>query len=514
MRHTCVISVANNYLRVYDYAEEFVDRVLKPFCRMYLSKTGMVPAKHNPRLQVMAVTHRFMRFNHDQSEIRFTSSLLEELKTFIGSRGYAPKRILQVVEPEIIPMPATINFKPGIGTPKDDQLDWLKYIMEPGPLKLNNAATGVGKTFMSIWTAVQLQQRVVIIANARFLPVWKVECGNLLDIAPEDYVETDVGGLDNFLAALKKGVVNPKIVVISLTKIDIMLKKSKADPLAPDLDDFYREYRPGLRVYDEAHESIHQLYLSMMFGNIRKTIANTATVRAEDPMTNKIYGYLYPKECRLKETEYSAHMHVKALFYRIDTSKHRIRSMARGVYNDTVFEASVMDNHKLQPQYIEMMYKFFDDYYYHRRRPGTKCLFFFTKVETCKIMVAALLKRYPDLDAISFTGEQGGKAETKDEYRKHEVVFSTPGSCGTGKDIPGLITCISFHNVKSLQRNYQMRGRIRPIKQTEHPDLERIYGYTVCVNEKKHKEYHKYRKELFEESSLSYQSVDSGFTLA
>lgn len=511
MRHTCVISVANSYLRVFDYPVEFVDRILKPFCRIHLSKSGMVPCKHNPRVQIMAVTHRFMRFNHDQTEIRFTSSLLEEFKTFIESRGYHQKRISIVQEPEIIPMPVDINFKPGIGTPKEDQHDWLNYIQSPGHIKLNNAATGVGKTFMAIWIAVQMKQRVVVIANARFLPIWKVECGNLLDLQPGDYVETEIGGLSDFLDALKKGEVNPKIVVISLTKIDIMLKKSKDDPLLPDLDDLYRELRPGLRVYDEAHESIHQVYLSMMFGNIQKTIANTATVKAEDAMTNKVYKWLYPPEHRLRDTVYSAHMHIKALFYRINTRNHRIRYQSRGLYNDMTFEASVMDNKKLQPQYIEMAIKYFEDYYYHRRRPDTKCLFFFNKKETCRIMANAFKARYPDLDVISFTGDEGGKAETKEEYRKHEFVITTPGSCGTGKDIPGLITCISFHNVKSLQRNYQMRGRIRPIKQTENPDLERIFGYTVCRDVDKQLEYHRYRKELFEASSLSYQNIDSGF---
>jgi len=326
-------------------------------------------------------------------------------------------------------------------------------------------------------------------------------------------MEVEIGGLDVFLDALKKKLINPKIVVFSLTKADIMLKKNKEDPLHPDLDDLFRELRPGLRIYDEAHESIHQVYMSMMFGNIVKTIANTATIRAEDAITNKIYEYLFPKQYPLKETEYSAHMHVKALHYRIDMRKNRIQTVSRGVYNDITFEASIMDNKKLRPQYIEMAIKQFEEYYYHRRRPGTKCLFFFTKKETCKMMAAAFKMKYPDLDVISFTGDQGGKAETKEDYRKHEFVISTPGSCGTGKDIPGLITCISFHNVKSNQRNYQMRGRIRPIKQSEHPDLERIFCYSVCLDIAKHKEYSKYRKELFFDSSLSYKHIDTGFFL-
>lgn len=890
MRHTCTIAVANNYLRIYDYPEEFTKRILLPFCRTYLALVGQVPHKDNPRIQVMAVTHRFARFNHDQTELRITSSLLEELKQFITSRGYAEKRINIINEPEIIPYPIDLKFKEGIGTPLEKQIEWLEYLNGPGHIKLNNMPTGDGKsqtlnslikipngwkrmgdmkvgdkviardgtttrvtgvfpqgktkvyrvhfvdgryvdcnpehlwkvhdhgdcrkidnglehpwkikttqeikeklennrhtrpyiplclseqnedkhftihpyvmgvllgdggmsggsvtitkpyqqlfdkvqsllpeyvickwrdvktfilkwrdkykqqvvelrpdlfvkgsyknpikdeliklnlmgkrswekwipeeyfngsteqrwqllqglmdtdgcvglsmgrdgvkqskngtpsfsssseqlakgvqrlvwslggicklstrvphytykgerltgrtdyrlfirmpepekiftldhkkeranktqysdvlklkikhieereeeetqcisvehpehlyvtdnyvvthnTFCSFRTAVNLGCRIVVIANARFLPIWRVECGNLLDIKPEDYIETDVGGLDDFLDALKKGIINPKITVISLTKIGILLKKNKDDPTHPDLDDVFRELRPGLRIYDEAHESIHQVYMSMMFGNIPLTIANTATIKAEDSFTNKIYEYLYPKQYRLKDTEYRAHMHVKALNFRIDMRKHRIQTISRGVYNDITFEASIMNNKKLRPQYIAMAIKMFEDYYYHRREEGTKCLFFFVKKETCKIMAEAFKKKYPDLDVISFTGDQGMKAETKEEYRKHEFVISTPGSCGTGKDIKGLITCISFHNVKSNQRNYQMRGRIRPIKKGEWDHIERIFGYTVCRDIDKHRSYHKYRRELFEDSSLSYQIVDTGFFL-
>jgi len=511
VRYKCTISVANSYLRIHGYAEEFARKILLPFCHHHLFKFGMIPSESNPMIQTYGVTHRFARFNKDKTELRITSTLLPDLKNFITQRGYSDNDILIDDEPLIEPIKVELKFKVGFDQPnKPEQYDWMPYLTDDGPLKLNNAATGVGKGWLDLYAAVAAGERVVIIGNARFLPIWNVECGKFLDLQPKDYHVADAGGLDVLMDQLKSGVINPKILVISLSKIDVMVRKSRLDETYPTLDDVYKLFRPGLRIYDEVHESIHQVYLSLMFGNIKKTIGNTATFKAEDPFTNKIYKYLFPESVRLKDTVYTAHMHIKAIHYRINTRQNKIRTTARGVYNDTTFEASIMDNKKLRPHYIELMLWCFREYYLNRRKPESKCLFFFTKVETCKFMVEELKKRYPELDAISFTGEQGGKADTKDEYRKHEIVFSTPGSCGTGKDIPGLITCISFHNVKSVQRNYQMRGRVRENKNPLHNGVDLIFGYTVCDDVDKHVSYHHYRKELFEESSLSYQNVDSG----
>lgn len=511
MLFKCTINVANSYLRIHGYAEEFARKVLLPFCQSNLFKYGMVSDPKIPSIQTYAVTHRFARFNYDKTELRITSSLLEELKQFIKGRGYNLADISIVDEPIIEPIKANLQFKPEFSQPnKPEQHDWMPYLIDEHPIKLNNAATGVGKGWLDLYAAVMSGDRVIIIANARFLPIWVIECAKFLQLETKDFHLADAGGLDVLHRQLKEGIINPKILVISLTKIDAFLKKSRVEPNAPDLEDIYKLYRPGLRIYDEVHESIHQVYLSMMFGNIKKTIGNTATIKAEDPFTNKVYRYLFPPEVRLKETVYTAHMHIKAIHYRINTRQNKIRTTSRGVYNDTTFEASIMDNKKLRPHYVELMLWCFREYYLNRRKLETKCLFFFTKVETCKFMIEELKKRYPDLDAISFTGEQGMKADTKEEYRKHEIVFSTPGSCGTGKDIPGLITCISFHNVRSVQRNYQMRGRVRENKNPLHAGLDLIFGYTVCDEIDKHVSYHHYRKELFEPSSLSYQNVDSG----
>ena len=56
-----------------------------------------------------------------------------------------------------------------------------------------------------------------------------------------------------------------------------------------------------------------------------------------------------------------------------------------------------------------------------------------------------------------------------------------------------------------------MRGRVRENKNPLHKDIELLFGYTTCMDVQKHVEYHRYRRELFEGSALSYQNVNTGF---
>ncbi len=94
MRYKCTISVANSYLRIHGYAEEFARKILLPFCHHHLFKFGMIPSESNPMIQTYGVTHRFARFNKDKTELRITSTLLPDLKNFITQRGYSDNDIL------------------------------------------------------------------------------------------------------------------------------------------------------------------------------------------------------------------------------------------------------------------------------------------------------------------------------------------------------------------------------------------------------------------------------------
>lgn len=136
-------------------------------------------------------------------------------------------------------------------------------------------------------------------------------------------------------------------------------------------------------------------------------------------------------------------------------------------------------------------------------------MWFFATIELCELFLKRLLVDYPELDAIVFTGEQSSKKETKTAYREHQVVITTPGSCGTGKDIPQLYIVFSPISVSSSQRNDQMVGRTRPIDKWW-PDLDPIFLYFVCPDIPKQVEYHRKRRIIFDKKMKNFTLIDSG----
>jgi hypothetical protein len=159
--------------------------------------------------------------------------------------------------------------------------------------------------------------------------------------------------------------------------------------------------------------------------------------------------------------------------------------------------------------------KAYEDYYLDVREPGTKCLFFFSKVNMCDVMLSMFQKDYPGEDFVTFHGEDTkGKNADKLKYLKHENVITTPGSCGTGKDIDGLVTVICFHTVSSIQRNKQMIGRLRDkVLKMFDGRVRPRFVFAVCISQPKHKEYYQKRKVAFEPKKHSFKTIDSNCAL-
>jgi hypothetical protein len=426
---------------------------------------------------------------------------------FAQQQNYHQKRIKIVDLPELSGVACHFEFNEGWGKPREHQVSWLKYQLEPGALKINNMSPGQGKTFCALSLMIAMGVRTVITIAPRYIPVWIKALGDIVNLQPRDVILIE-GDLIEAAQHIRDGIINPKVIILPLTKLEVFLRKTEETPCGVDLDDIYKWMGAGLRIQDEAHEAIHQVYLSMLYGNFKKTLALSGTLESDDPFTNKIYKLLYPKQFYLQATEYKKYLNIIAYHYYMDTYKHKLKTQSFGGYSDTAYEKSILKSNKLFEFYYQLTKKAFDDYYIKRRREKSKCLIFFSKVDMCERMQARFKRDYPDMDIISFTGTETKKAATKDKYLKHEIVISTPGSCGTGKDIKGLITCICMHTVSSMQRNDQILMRLRELFDI-FPDMDPLFVYGVNWSIAKHRDYHYKRKELFEPKSKGQYLINS-----
>lgn len=510
MRRTLVVHKASTYVRLTGYKPELVKQVLLPFCKRNFFRVQKVPGDGGPNSFKWEVSHVFARFNEDKTELRFNAEKLPELLKLMHENGYNESRILIQDEKVIKAMPANLKMKnPDIKPRNEMQVDYTQFMQGPSRLVVNNMSTGTGKTFCAIWTAVQLGKRVLITVLPRYVDIWVKAFGEFLDIHPTDIMVADTYGIEKLHETMKTGLVNPSIIILPLTKIDVYIKRMKDDPELPHLDEVFNDLGCGVRVIDEAHESIYSVYMSLMFGNHEKTIALSATLKGDDEFINSIYNQIFPMSAYLRPPEYTKYIHVIAYSHRMDVNRYKINAKGFGGYSHVKFEQGVMKRSNVWEEYYQMLKQAFVEYYLDTYREGQKAMWFFATIEMCELFLKRLKKDYPDLDAITFTAEQSSKKETKSAYREHQVVITTPGSCGTGKDIPQLYIVFSPISVSSSQRNDQMVGRTRPIDKWW-PDLDPIFMYFVCPDIAKQVDYHKKRKEIFNKKMKRFSMIDSG----
>ena len=131
MRQTVCVSKAHNYIVVSDYHSDFKSKVVDPFCRRHLYKTERVPIPGTRDTQYR-ISHKFIRYNADKTEFRICRSLLKPLIDFAQQQNYHQKRIKIVDLPELSGVACHFEFNEGWGKPREHQVSWLKYQLEPG----------------------------------------------------------------------------------------------------------------------------------------------------------------------------------------------------------------------------------------------------------------------------------------------------------------------------------------------------------------------------------------------
>lgn len=505
MRSTVTVWKGGTYLRITDYKAPFVQDVIMPFCRRRLYRLGQVPIP-GTRQKRTVVTHSFARLNNDRSEFRISAGLLDDFIQFMEGVGYKQSRVKIEDEPVIKGKDVEFKWKEGWGAPRPHQEDWCEYQLADGPVKVNNAQTGDGKTFMATHTMVNTNKRTLITCLPRYVSIWFESLGQSVELEPEDIMLVGNGKIEEAAETIKEGKADPKIIILPLTRYDTYLKREREEDI-PCLDDVFSDMEIGLRIMDEAHEDIYRVYMSMLFGNFEKTIALSATLKADDPFVNDIYRYVYPPAMRLKEPEYKKFIDVVAYHHYIDMQKYRINTKGFGGYSHVKYEQAILKSPKLYSQYLDLCKQAFEEFYVNDHKEGQKCLWFFSTVEMATRMKEDFEEAYPDMDIWKFTNTESKNKETEMSYMEHQVVFTTPQSCGTGKDIPDLAVAFSPYACSSRQRNDQMLGRTRPLK--NYPGDSPKFVYFVCSSIPKQKEYHQKRKQLFAVKSKSHRNINS-----
>lgn len=503
---------ANTYVRLFNY-NGIVENAIRKYCINNLAEWTKVPGDTWGSSK-MVISHVFATFSPDKKEFRIGKHFYEPLLAYLEKNTVDTSNITLKKLEESTGKDVVFNTKKGIvlkprNEMQEEYLDW--FLREDKPLVVLNIPTGGGKTVVAIMGFIKLGKRVIITILPRYVPIWNKAFRELLNLKAENILNVSDCDINDLYSKLDdKEYDKVKIVFFQLTRITTYVKRMREEPDSiPHLDDFYKKLNCGVRIIDEAHESIYSVYSSLLYGNIKKNAALSATLRGDDDFINKIYKGTFPDEAYLKPPVYEKYIHVVAYRHRLNNERYRINTKGFGGYSHVLLEKGILRNPKIFENYYQVCKRAFDEFYMNEYRDGQKACWFFATKNFCRKFEARLKRDYPGLDAYTFTGDESRQKDKADEYLKHRVLITTPGSCSTGKDIPKLFIVFACVAISSSQRNDQMQGRTRPID-AWWPDLDPIFLYFVCDDIPKHLEYHKKRRQVLAKKTKKFSVVESG----
>jgi hypothetical protein len=313
-------------------------------------------------------------------------------------------------------------------------------------------------TVSTIWALQRLHRRAMITMTSR-LEQWVKEIVAYTTLEEDDiYVIQGVGSLTKLFTLIDQDL-KPKIILSSTKTIQLYLQYGPTYQHLPHPTEMCEKLGIGICAIDEAHEWFYTNFLIGMLLNPAIFIPITATFAANEPFTKKVFDQFFPKNIQFTGGEYEKYVEVYAYEYRSGgfLIKPYTYSGPRG-YSSQIFEKWLMGRGRkfLDPLIQDAIIPIVREHYINLAEEGEKFLFLCSSKALCDHLEGVFRRVFKDKTVSVF---YSGMPTTVLE--RYDMILSTPGSAGTGRDVKKLRTCFVFESVESETRNLQFIGRLR-----------------------------------------------------
>lgn len=387
---------------------------------------------------------------------------------------------------------------------RPEQEEAVDFIVQNGSSDLNSplllAAMGRGKTLMSMAAVAKLGQRFAIVVLGGYTDKWVGDITKNLDLDKKQIaVIQGSDALQRCSHYPGSEIPTPPAFVISISTIQKWHKLYEQDPNHPKLDaygckpyEFFQHLKIGTVVYDEAHQHPYGVYRCFAYMHVKKAIALTATMKAKNPILQKVQSIMFPLQARYDAIKMGKYITSWQCAYQIpnfESSRLRTTEWGSNTYSHTAFEKSILHNKRFRSQYLSMLMDLIQTTYVEDYIQGDKLLVFVATANMAEVVMHAIKQRWPKYDTRTYL--------EKDPYENvidPDIRVSTVIGAGTAIDIPNLRRAILTIAVDSPNANLQALGRLRELK-----DRDVHYYWLTCSSIPKHQEYANSKVELFEE---------------
>ena len=446
----------------------------------------------------------------DRTEYRFHINQLPEFQLHLRLDHIREDQVEYFHEPLDEPKIVDIPLRDDVHTPRPAQELAVDYILAPEPkLKLVSMQTGQGKSFVAMIATARLRYMPVYMVKPGYIDKWILDLRKTYKLELKDLmVIRGTESLQQLLELAVADAIPSKIILVSNRTFQIWIKlyeKLGEGTLqigyACRPDEFFKLLKAGIRIVDEVHQDFHLNFKIDLYTNVQKSLAMSATLKADDAFLNRMYEIAYPMATRFEGDAYIKYISATALLYRFEKPELvKSENWRQKTYSHHVFEESIMRHKEVLKNYIDMIKTVVDMELVYDHVDGEKMLIYVASVEFATELVRRLQIAYPQFKIRRYCGTAGDPYE---DLMTADCSVSTLGSAGTNVDIPGL-KCVFLSNaVNSTQSNVQGFGRLR-----NNLAPGRVPRFVWATNEdtRKQIEYHDRKMVILKDLALSLNS--------
>lgn len=386
---------------------------------------------------------------------------LQRFCEYLRSQGC----VYKLLEKEaVIGAPASFLMLRHVQYKNEKQKNAVDYLTDEksGPVRGLGLQTGLGKTVSFIWALQKLGTRSLITMTSR-LEQWISEIDKYTNLTESDlYLVQGQGSLSKLFSQIDQEL-NPKIILASTQTIKRYIGYDENYQHLPHFSEICEKLNVGVIGTDEYHEHFYTNFLIGIMANPKVFIPITATFTVNDKFVKDIFDQFIPKKIQFAGGEYERYVNVTS--YRYDGGRYFLKPhhySRAGNYSQVKFEDYLLSKKGLP--FLDQLIKeaflpIIRQHYINIADDGEKLLFICSTREFCDYLARVLKSLFKNKTVSVF---YSGMPLTILE--KYDIILSTPGSSGTGRDIKNLRTCFVFENTQSEPRNLQFIGRLRRLE--------------------------------------------------
>lgn len=367
----------------------------------------------------------------------------------------------------------------------------FKYTQEYSQLSLN-LDTGDGKTYCVIASLCLHKMKAIIITHTENIKdQWKKSLIKFTNIDPRRIC--DLSGTKKMEDIFTEDTNDYDMYLVNHGTIQSYAKKNGWE----NLNRFFEHIRVGIKVFDEAHLHFKSIINVDLNTNVYKTFYLTATFERTDKSEDRVFHLCFKNIAKYGyETRGEKRKHIKYVAVKFNSKPNMEDQMS--IKTKMGFNRHAYMDYQLNKGIIFDVVKYVMDTF---GRLDGKALVLSSKIESADKLKDMIVEWYPD-KSVGIYHSKISKAE-KESIKEYDIISSTPQSCGTGFDVPGLRYNIMLEPYNATITANQVCGRLREI-----PDEYTYHIELIDVGFPKVKEMYRKRLKVFKEKCYSVSEVD------